>query len=173
MNVLVILFIILTGFERAMATSCGMVEDVDDCRLQEKGIFVAFSNKKPEVTTEKVSTGVLDNVEVREIVFDEKIKCRYDFKNLSGVNPDAVLKMYSNICVDVKNDFNFIFNSGTRCRSMPISVANSDGTVKIVQTKRSPLGYIWQVGECSRNSKEYFNKLKQVFTTTTKKLLKK
>lgn len=154
-----IIFIFLSGnFSYALATGCGGT--VISCKLERKGFFVGFINEKPVRTLEKVKAKRGDKEELRETLFDESIQCSYDIKNLSGYDPNKVYKLYSNICVNLRDEFKYIFNGGTRCKSLPVAETLQDGTWKTTETKRSSLGYIWQTGECSLKSEKYFQKLK-------------
>jgi len=164
----IIISIILVNFYYALANSCG--EAAIKCGAQRKGRFISFKHRRPEVISAMESMSNDDSKLLRrETNFDEKIRCSYEFKNLSGMNPDAVQKLYSDICIDLKNEFNYIFNSSTRCRPLLKRESQNDGTVKISETKRSPLGYIWQAGGCKPESENYFLKIKN--TSSIAKLL--
>ena len=114
-------------------------------------------------------------VNYAELTLDNEIKCIYKIDYILS-RPERSEKFsvhgkfFSHICLELKDSVNFLnrldldFNGDYG----PTAIDAGDGKKKIVQNQRTKLGYLWQKGECSPDSLNYFQELKD---TTQKNLL--
>jgi hypothetical protein len=104
-----------------------------------------------------------------ELHLDNEIKCIYkiDYKmSMPSTLEKASVrgKFFSHICIDLKNEISFISRSDLDVSYDfgPTAVDADGGKKKVVQKQRTELGYLWQKGECTPNSLNYFQEVKDV-----------
>lgn len=117
----------------------------------------------------------ISRVNFYELHLDKEIKCIYKIdyeiptpkRDLLPNAPEKTAvhgKFFSHICLDLKNDISFISRSDLDVSYDfgPTAVDADGGKKKVVQKQRTELGYLWKKGECSPNSLNYYQEVKDI-----------
>lgn len=158
----------LTGQIQKYETDFSKIQTIDyDSDF--KPPLMRFGNDVANNATKK------SRINYAELNLNNEIKCIYKIDYIlsrpeGSENYSVHGKFFSHICLDLKNSINFIKRSDLDVYEDfgPTAVDVSNNKKKIVRNQRTQLGYLWQKGDCSSDSLNYFQNIKD---TTQKNLL--